>query len=414
MQSFYGGFAVKRDYSAEGGCEEESASAASACGTVSSPSSLELPNTQQRASPQRQPTGGSQSFFNSFSKAQGVAEGNFQFISYDEFDDFVGDVAIGDAPAPSPLVSRAPVSNGTSLHVASSLGAQQSSTGISGFSAVSNGVSSQVASSIEAQHNSSAISGFTPVSNGVSLQVSSSREAQQNSTGTAIFAAQQQSQPRSRNLDFRTVSFADWLAHVDDSGTLSKYLEAIEENYDTVAQILKTYSASVPGEPPVDPQFFEDIEVTNSEHKALFCAWFAEANGLDSASTSSTLEVRATPAGGPDVSMRQLDAGLPPSMVGGRPSREELRVLPFRTWLLQVDAGGSVLRYQGTLEANYDTVAQVAKTYALPAKGGRVLDVQFFEDSGIVSEQHQQAFARWFARECDLSMPGEMSNGFAR
>jgi len=88
-----------------------------------------------------------------------------------------------------------------------------------------------------------------------------------------------------RELDLRALTFEAWLSRIDCTGSLSAYLPVLEENYDTVAQIVKTYASSDRAPPRIndavvartaalDPQFFEDMHVIQAQHQSLFGRWF--------------------------------------------------------------------------------------------------------------------------------------------
>eukprot|EP00434_Breviolum_minutum_P028375 symbB.v1.2.025103.t3/scaffold2405.1/size80018/3 len=66
------------------------------------------------------------------------------------------------------------------------------------------------------------------------------------------------------------VELRDWLESIHP--TLKVYLPMLEDNYDTLRQILRLY---VEGGKRLDPLFFEDNHIVNGEHQRLFSDWFA-------------------------------------------------------------------------------------------------------------------------------------------
>jgi len=74
-------------------------------------------------------------------------------------------------------------------------------------------------------------------------------------------------------LNLRSMSFACWLQDVDPSGTVLGYVAILEESYDTVPQVVRTYASPNGSKSMLDEQFFEDMAVS-VEHEALFRAWF--------------------------------------------------------------------------------------------------------------------------------------------
>ena len=68
-------------------------------------------------------------------------------------------------------------------------------------------------------------------------------------------------------------TFEDWLLSVESSGALLVYREALEENFDTVGQVLTAYTLDDGGLQAFDEKLFEDIGVENAEHRQLFDRW---------------------------------------------------------------------------------------------------------------------------------------------
>lgn len=79
------------------------------------------------------------------------------------------------------------------------------------------------------------------------------------------------------SLDLSRCSFAGWLEDVDGGlGNLSVYLSALNEHFDTPAQVVKLYAKlDDAGRPTLSPQFFEDCSVQKLGHRRLFQEWFA-------------------------------------------------------------------------------------------------------------------------------------------
>jgi hypothetical protein len=166
----------------------------------------------------------------------------------------------------------------------------------------------------------------------------------------------------------RSISFVDWLRTVEGSGggALQRYVIMLTENYDTVAQIVKSYIFAAHGGVVLDLQFFEDCQVSEA-HRPLFLTWFASQCGATLA----------------------MERGSAPISLTG--CKTEPRT--FRDWLLRVDPSGALLQYAGAFEENYDTVAQVIRTYKTDGEPG--LDMQFFEDMAVPA-RHHHLFTDWF------------------
>ena len=71
------------------------------------------------------------------------------------------------------------------------------------------------------------------------------------------------------------VELRDWLESIHP--TLKVYLPMLEDNYDTLRQILRLY---VEGGKRLDPLFFEDNHIVNGEHQRLFSYMPAQRNEL--------------------------------------------------------------------------------------------------------------------------------------
>merc|ERR1740129_1590329 len=72
----------------------------------------------------------------------------------------------------------------------------------------------------------------------------------------------------------KVLSMADWLRLVDPSGGCNSYLKDLEENYDGVDQIEELYVVANGAKRSLDPQFFDDLGIENTSHKALFTKHF--------------------------------------------------------------------------------------------------------------------------------------------
>eukprot|EP00746_Dinoflagellata_sp_MGD_P031611 gnl/MRDRNA2_/MRDRNA2_175193_c0_seq1.p1 gnl/MRDRNA2_/MRDRNA2_175193_c0~~gnl/MRDRNA2_/MRDRNA2_175193_c0_seq1.p1 ORF type:complete len:177 (-),score=32.94 gnl/MRDRNA2_/MRDRNA2_175193_c0_seq1:85-615(-) len=83
----------------------------------------------------------------------------------------------------------------------------------------------------------------------------------------------------SQYIDHTKCTLKDWLHDVDSGhGHLISYLDVLEENYDSAAQVVSLYAQQHDdGTWGVDPKFFEDNEVARVGHRRLFQKWFAEA-----------------------------------------------------------------------------------------------------------------------------------------
>lgn len=227
-------------------------------------------------------------------------------------------------------------------------------------------------------------------------------------------------QPNTKGLD--GMSFESWLLAIDPTGGLQIYLQSLTESYDTVRQIVRTYSVSL-GSPAetfaLDPQIFEDLGVDRSDHQQLFRQWFLEACGVgnESGPIPEGLPDNGIQPNGYDIaSGAEVYSSAPKtSIVAQSPGKGssmstsgDLHNLTFKDWLMRIDCSGSMASYCEVLQENYDTVAQIVKTYSLPSKGGPLFDVQFFEDVAVISQAHQSAFLEWFARECGVDVSHAM------
>lgn len=83
--------------------------------------------------------------------------------------------------------------------------------------------------------------------------------------------------------DFRTMSSEEWLLDVSPDGAVLGYKSTLDDCYDTVAQVVRTYVAAGPKNgrdaKTLDPQFFADLEINTEQHQRLFRRWFFEQCG---------------------------------------------------------------------------------------------------------------------------------------
>jgi len=199
--------------------------------------------------------------------------------------------------------------------------------------------------------------------------------------------------------DLRLVSFHEWLLMVDPSAALLAYETVLEENYDSVAQMVKTYMVPAKGGRRVlDTQFFEDVGAVSDQDQDAFLRWFMRESGA-----SGLPQVAHHTA---SVRLSQEQDGAAPTVVApscaAQSSNLDLRSCSFREWLEQIAPGGDLLQYLDALEDNFDTVAQIARTYVVDSNGVKILDVQFFEDICASSSSHQNLFRRWFEIACGV------------
>jgi len=196
--------------------------------------------------------------------------------------------------------------------------------------------------------------------------------------------------------DLRVVGFREWLLMVDPSASLLGYEMALQENYDSVAQIIKTYMVPAKGGRRVlDTQFFEDVGAASDQDQEAFLRWFMRESGA-----SGVPQVAPHTA---SVRLSQEREGASPTVAASvQSSNLDLRSCSFREWLEQIAPGVDLLQYLDALEDNFDTVAQIARTYVVDSNGVKILDVQFFEDVGVSSSSHQSLFRGWFELACGV------------
>lgn len=117
-------------------------------------------------------------------------------------------------------------------------------------------------------------------------------------------------------IDLKHLSFSDWLASVDVSLDLQQYLPCIQESYDTVSQIVATYTVENGShEKTLDPQLFEDFAVDVAAHRAAFRSWFVrfcgvKCDGWEDPSTPHFGEEGEVP-GAPKHEVHEVQAELP-------------------------------------------------------------------------------------------------------
>lgn len=227
--------------------------------------------------------------------------------------------------------------------------------------------------------------------------------------------------PGSPNL--RTMSFREWLLWLEPSASLLGYQEALEENYDSVAQIVKTYMVPAKGGRRVlDTQFFDDIRATSEEDQATFLRWFMRESGASGVPHSplpasqvhlapAELGPKAVSSAGGQASQRQQQPH--PERQQAPAADLDLRTCSFRDWLERAAPAGELLEYLEALEDSFDTVAQITRTYVADGGGGaKELAGQFFEDIGVSSQSHQRLFRDWFEVACGVQRgPGQGQGG---
>lgn len=72
--------------------------------------------------------------------------------------------------------------------------------------------------------------------------------------------------------------FGGWLLEIDAEGELSVYKSVLEENYDTVDQIIRLYGSE---DVILYESFFDDAGIDNADHRRLFLKWFSSCEHRD-------------------------------------------------------------------------------------------------------------------------------------
>ena len=83
-------------------------------------------------------------------------------------------------------------------------------------------------------------------------------------------------------IECRRLGFCDWLLEVDCDDSLSPLLPALEDNNDSVDQILNLYVLPSGEAWIFDRQFFRDASIQDESQIRLFEAWFAKRCGPES------------------------------------------------------------------------------------------------------------------------------------
>lgn len=191
------------------------------------------------------------------------------------------------------------------------------------------------------------------------------------------------------SAEYRGMRFSEWLRRVSDSdsgGGVMEYLQVIEDNFDSVEQVIEVYIFKTTEGLVFDTQFFEDVGITRRHHQQLFEAWFEKACGTARAMSKSFVATNLQQRG-------------PMMQVG-------LDRMDFKAWLHAVDSTGGTMQYLSALEHGYDSPAQVVALYTAGERSGPKLDPQFFADIGIKDSLHRRRFEEWFSgQEEDHSLP---------
>jgi len=129
--------------------------------------------------------------------------------------------------------------------------------------------------------------------------------------------------------------------------------------------------------------FFEDTMVTQPDHRRLFLSWFHRECGVDMALAERDC-------------LEHQGGGYSDVASSNGPMSNHTSA--FYDWLLSVDPSKALLAYAKVFEENYDTVAQVMRTYTIRSYKGNSLDARMFQDVGIRDVKHQHVFQTWFER----------------
>ena len=103
------------------------------------------------------------------------------------------------------------------------------------------------------------------------MLVSRSTSAPSTSSATSTASPAEPHAP----LQATETGFKDWLTNVDPTGELLTYLEVFEENFDSVAQLLKTFALEDDGLHAFDNRLFEELGVEDPEHVRMFDRWIS-------------------------------------------------------------------------------------------------------------------------------------------
>ncbi|CAE8627152.1 unnamed protein product [Polarella glacialis] len=190
----------------------------------------------------------------------------------------------------------------------------------------------------------------------------------------------------------RALDFKNWLQAVDPSGGALCYLATVQESYDTVAQITKTYIIEAEsGRQLLSPELFADLGVDDKEHQDRFFRWFRESCDVEAVAGTASHQINC----------EQNAAVFEPSERSVTiPSAATAAVV--EDFLLQNPRAVGVMNF-GDWLASYDTVAQITKTYIIEAESGRkLLSPELFADLGVDDKEHQDRFFRWFRESSDV------------
>jgi len=229
-------------------------------------------------------------------------------------------------------------------------------------------------------------------------------------------------------------SLRKWLADADWSvGTLQQYLDFLQENFDSPAQLSEIYSKlGADGSRAFDfAQFFEDVGVQDPLHRRLFQSWFscpdpdgAPERAAGRARADSLGEDRRPPppssgaagAGGGAVGRgsglaaetspgpKVAAAAASGAEVGGRAGATRSGA-KLEDWLGSPELSSGVLaRYRRQFEDNFDDPAlypnQLSDAYVLKCGDRWVFDeASFFGDLGIEDPGHRELFRAWFREQ---------------
>ncbi|CAK9117712.1 unnamed protein product [Durusdinium trenchii] len=186
----------------------------------------------------------------------------------------------------------------------------------------------------------------------------------------------------------RTLDFKRWLTSVDPTGGCLEYLPAMQI-HGTLEQIMETYlqASETTTSRILRDEFFTEHQV-RQEHRIRFQRWFKDSCGAE----------EAQPCANPATLVTKEDTEI------------DLKRLSFSDWLASIDPSMALQQYLPCIQESYDTVSQIATTYTILKNGGqeKTLDLQLFDDFGVVDDEHQALFRNWFARFCGVR---EMADG---
>lgn len=192
----------------------------------------------------------------------------------------------------------------------------------------------------------------------------------------------------------------EWLREVDPGGCLLKYLRLLEENYDSVEQVMDVYvQADALGVGVLDPQFFEDTRVEDTQHQQLFACWFATEFGAQSSSVTqgSNREAPLSSSGGDngDINGSVGSSGEPTTPPRTPPDWRRVSVEEWLRSILEVFPA----RYAHRLKERYENADAILRARVLVGPGCPSLDPRLFTDAGIESKHHQRLIQDWLASE---------------